>query len=244
MSNRSPRANRRSSRSTGILPVSRRGILPLLRRFLHGQDARGTHGQDAHATGRGALRVAVLAVGSRLRGDDAAGLLATEELSRILRRAGIARRTRRACIPARGKRGLYPAPFAGDCPRFPPPKVAVFLGETAPENMTGRIKRFRPTHLVILDAADMAPLRRGQFRRRPGAVAVFDPDQVAGDTLGSTHSLPLTMLAEYLRHETGCQAVIVGIQPAHRDFGRPPSASVLAAARKAAEMIASALVLR
>jgi len=72
----------------------------------------------------GAERVAVMGIGSRLRGDDAAGLLTAALLRRAL---------------ARQQVGV---------------KTLVVSGDTAPENVTGEIKKFRPTHLLILDAAD------------------------------------------------------------------------------------------
>ena len=86
----------------------------------------------------GARKVAVLAMGSKLRGDDAAGLLAAENLARATRRKRLQR------------------------------PLKVFIGDTAPENLTGEIKKFRPTHLVILDAVDMG--------RRPGTAELIEPD--------------------------------------------------------------------
>ena len=120
-----------------------------------------------------AARIAVLGVGSDLRGDDCAGLLVAESLQR-------------ACGSARPKR------------------MKVFFGGTAPENVTGEIKRYRPTHVVMIDSAEMgAPA---------GTVRLIDPAKVGGVSF-CTHSLPLTVLTDYLEQELGCAILLIGIQP-------------------------------
>lgn len=149
---------------------------------------------------QGAQRVAVLGVGSLLRGDDAAGMLAAEELQK----------------------------HAADESRGPIPALAVFLGETAPENLTGPIKAFAPTHLIVIDAADMG--------RQIGYVDVVEPGHVA-DTSASTHSLPLNALTAYLQAELGCKVVIVGIQANCCEFGQPPCHEVTSAASRVAQQI-------
>ncbi len=153
---------------------------------------------------RSAERVAVLAIGSTLRGDDAAGMLAGDALVKL---AG----------PAAEER------------------LSVFLGGTAPENLTGAIKAFGPTHLVIVDAADMGC--------EPGHAALIEEGAAGLNTSASTHGLPVTMLAEYLRSFTGCEVVIVGIQPGGREFGQEPSERVRAAAERVAAAIAAAMQL-
>ena len=55
-------------------------------------------------------KVAVLGVGSELRGDDVAGIMAAEQIERISR------------------------------PKTTAPELKVFIGHTAPENLTGEIK--------------------------------------------------------------------------------------------------------
>jgi len=151
---------------------------------------------------RGAQRIAVLAVGSALRGDDAAGLLAAAELQKRLIRRG------------------------------PGPEIAVFVGGTCPENLSGEIKKFQPTHLVILDAADIG--------RGAGQAELIDPDHVGLNASVSTHSLPVKVLTDYLRHFVSCQVVIVGIQPSTREFGREPSEPVVRAAADVAAAIVEA----
>jgi hydrogenase 3 maturation protease len=69
--------------------------------------------------------VAVLGVGSDLRGDDVAGVLVARRL---------------AAAAARG-------------PRRPGWRLAAFDGGAAPENLTGEIARFAPELLVLVDAA-------------------------------------------------------------------------------------------
>lgn len=41
-------------------------------------------------------------------------------------------------------------------------RVKIFLGHTAPENLISQIKKFKPLHLIIIDALDMAKRPGGQ----------------------------------------------------------------------------------
>lgn len=45
----------------------------------------------------------------------------------------------------------------------------------------------------------------------------------------STHSLPLSMLAYYLKLELGCRVMFLGIQPASNEIGERVSAKFLQA---------------
>jgi hydrogenase maturation protease len=150
-------------------------------------------------------RIAVLGVGSTLRGDDAAGLLAAQELTKLL--AGQRR-------PSTGQ------------------PTVVFLGETAPENLTGPIKEFRPSCLIVLDAVDAGA--------EPGGVAVLDPAQIDSGAGVSTHSASLRLLIGYLGQFMQLDAIIIGIQPLRLDLGGPPSEPVRQAATAVAEAIAAA----
>lgn len=139
----------------------------------------------------------MLAVGSDLRGDDAAGLLVAHHL-----------------------KGL---------PRFKCPRMKIFLGETAPENLTGEIKKYKPTHLVVIDSADT--------QGAPGKVAVLELD---GEILGTsfcTHALPITIMLRYLLKSIPCQIVILGIQPLSMEFNKPATKSVQLAALRVARHI-------
>lgn len=116
----------------------------------------------------------MLGVGSDLRGDDAAGMILCRRLD-----------ARFASIPD-------------------PSRFRAFMGETAPENWTGEIRRFGPSHLLIIDSAD--------FGRDPGTVVVADPVEITGISF-STHRLPLFILTDYIEREMPCRILIIGIQP-------------------------------
>jgi len=85
-----------------------------------------------------------------------------------------------------------------------------FCGSSAPENLTGEIKRFRPDTLLVVDAADI--------KQPPGTVALIPPDSVSGATF-STHMLPLRVMLDYLRREIGCKIYLLGIQAASLETG-------------------------
>ena len=120
--------------------------------------------------------------------------------------------------------------------RAPKPRrsaLRVFVGETAPENLTGEIKKFRPTHLVILDAADAGG-------KRPGSITLIQHDLLRGSSI-STHNMPVNILIQYLQQSVPCKVLILGIQPKSHEFGHPLSAPVKKAAHRAASALAAAL---
>jgi hydrogenase 3 maturation protease len=122
-----------------------------------------------------ASKVAVLGIGSELRSDDAAGIIAAQQIKKVSSR------------------------------KKSPLKINVFIGETAPENLTGEIKKISPSHLIIIDSADMnAP---------PGQVTIINPEEVGGISF-CTHSLSLKLIIDYLQQSCRNLTVItIGIQP-------------------------------
>jgi hydrogenase 3 maturation protease len=80
----------------------------------------------------------------------------------------------------------------------------------APENGTSQLRRFEPQVVLLVDAAEMG--------EQPGTIRLIEMEEIDGMS-ASTHSLPLSMLANYLVLELGCQVAILGIQPASTDVG-------------------------
>jgi hydrogenase 3 maturation protease len=147
-----------------------------------------------------AERVALLAIGSRLRGDDAAGLLVADTLEKK---------------------------------HLPDGRFRIFIGDTAPENVTGAVKRFRPGHIILVDAAD--------FGGEPGSVRLIEPEEAQGVCF-CTHQIPLQVLADYLVKSIGdCCVTIIGIQAGSLGFSAPLHKEVTAAARDVAGVIAASL---
>ncbi|MCL6451665.1 MAG: hydrogenase 3 maturation endopeptidase HyCI [Acetobacteraceae bacterium] len=152
----------------------------------------------------GAARVAVVGVGQELHRDDGAGM--------------------------RAARLLAGRPFSarGGGTAAPGPAAAVFLGGVAPENQTGALRRFNPSHVVLIDAADLG--------RAPGTVELIPSARIGGVTF-STHTLPLRFLARFLEESLGCRVVVVGIQPRNLGFGKGLSPEVEAACRRLAKAL-------
>jgi hydrogenase 3 maturation protease len=149
-----------------------------------------------------AKRVAILGIGSDLRGDDVAGILAAQQIEKVI---------------GRKKTSL---------------EVRVFLGETAPENLTGEIKRFEPTHLIIIDSADLDT--------EPGQIRVLNTEEIGGTSF-CTHSLPIKVMVDYLLESFKFQAIIIGIQPKTLIFGAKPTKEVLSSAKHLADTITNLL---
>ena len=97
------------------------------------------------------------------------------------------------------------------------PRVEVLAAGTAPENFTGLLRRLSPSHILIIDAAEMG--------EAAGTIQLVDVDRMV-EVLPSTHTLSLKMLAKYLEEEIGSKVIIIGIQPKELSFGTVVSEQV------------------
>lgn len=84
------------------------------------------------------------------------------------------------------------------------PQTSVFLAGTMPESVTASIRRYKPDHILLLDAADMGA--------RPGTIAVISEEAISG-TLLSTHVMPLSVVMEYMARDSSANVTLLGIQP-------------------------------
>lgn len=99
-----------------------------------------------------------------------------------------------------------------------PDSVLVLDAGHAPENRTAELRRFAPGLVLLIDAAEM--------NEAPGTIRWIDLDELDGLS-ASTHTLPLSMLAEYLTLEINCEVRLLGIQPRSVDMGESVSDEVL-----------------
>jgi hydrogenase 3 maturation protease len=140
-------------------------------------------------------RLAILGIGNELRGDDAAGVIIARELHKLSSGGSHA-----AGVPA----------------AWEPPLLIIEAG-AAPEAFTGRLRRFDPDLVLMIDAA--------QLNEPPGTIRLI----AWQDTIGlsaSTHTLPLNVIAHYLVTELGCEVAVIGLQPGANAFDTPLSAAV------------------
>jgi len=103
------------------------------------------------------------------------------------------------------------------------PKVHVFITGLMPENFVSPIKKIKPSHVILIDAASMG--------EKPGCIRIIDINKIKGATF-STHAQPLNLLCDYLKSHIGCNIIIIGIQPYNLSFGSNISEEVMKAVER------------
>jgi hydrogenase 3 maturation protease len=88
---------------------------------------------------------------------------------------------------------------------------------SAPENFTGKIRSFAPDVVLFIDAVDMQAEARHIRLIELNKISVI---------AASTHTLSLRLLSNFLRHEIGCDVLLLGIQPYKSELISPLSAPV------------------
>jgi hydrogenase 3 maturation protease len=83
--------------------------------------------------------------------------------------------------------------------------------ETVPESFIEPITEFKPTHILIIDAA--------MLNLKPGSSELIESSQMINQPPISTHALPLRIFCEYLAKTTGAKIVLLVIQPRDAGFG-------------------------
>lgn len=100
-------------------------------------------------------------------------------------------------------------------------KLILIDGQTVPENFTGKIRKEKPTHLIIIDACLM--------NSNPGDMQIVDRYDFASIGI-STHSMSLSFFVKYLEKDTDFKITFVGIEPETMDWGEKPTPKVEKAA--------------
>ncbi len=99
--------------------------------------------------------------------------------------------------------------------------VQVIAAGIAPENCTGLLRRFEPDLVILIDSA--------RFDALPGTVRWIVPEDIEGVS-ASTHTLPLSVLANYLETTLHCHIGLLAIQPLDVSWGEGISLPVQIAA--------------
>ena len=113
-----------------------------------------------------------------------------------------------------------------------PANVAVFNCEVVPENFLSDIERFKPSHILMIDAA--------QLDLGPGEARLISIEKITGVAL-STHTMPLSLTAEILRGNLGAEIVLLGIKPERTEFGEGLSFKLQKASEEIADIILEAI---
>ena len=100
--------------------------------------------------------------------------------------------------------------------------------DTVPENYISKIEEFNPTHVLMIDAA--------QLNEEAGTSRLISIEEIARVTL-STHTLPLSFVAEIIKQNTGADVILLGIQPESIEFKEGLSPKLQKATRKIADLI-------
>ena len=106
--------------------------------------------------------------------------------------------------------------------------VLLINAETVPEAFTGKVEKYKPTHVMLIDAAN--------FRGQVGEARLITGAQIGGQAL-STHSLPLTLFISYIEKSVDVPVILLGVQPKTIDFSMRMSREIEEAAVSMADTL-------
>lgn len=110
--------------------------------------------------------------------------------------------------------------------RLSPHGFEIVICESVPENFAPLLKRKKPKHLVIVDAA--------QMNLPPGCIRRIPLDESMGPS-EMTHGISILSLLNY--YDLSCLVTTIGIQPKTLGFSTELSAPLRKAAKKVAKII-------
>jgi hydrogenase 3 maturation protease len=97
-------------------------------------------------------------------------------------------------------------------------KVCLLESETVPESFVQQIVDFKPTHVLLIDAAVLG--------LKPGELSLVEPRELTSFPAYSTHMLPLRIFCEYIGKMTGAKIAMLLVEPVSTDFGEGISAII------------------
>ena len=107
-------------------------------------------------------------------------------------------------------------------------RLLVFEGHMTPDVFIAPACAAQPTHLLIVDAAEL--------HKKPGTWQVLLPNEVE-EGLFTTHTIPVIEVAAEIQRRRGAKVAFLGIQPKSRDIALSQSKECLHAAEEIADII-------
>jgi hydrogenase 3 maturation protease len=105
-----------------------------------------------------------------------------------------------------------------------PKNVQLIECETVPESFMQEIVDFKPSHVLLVDAAVLG--------LKPGETRLVLPEQITDFPAVTTHVLPLRIFCEYITKMAEAKIALLLIEPQDTEFGEGLTATVQAAAEK------------
>jgi hydrogenase 3 maturation protease len=112
-------------------------------------------------------------------------------------------------------------------------KVLLIECETVPESFIQQIFDFRPSHVLLVDAAVMG--------LEPSVCRLVKPEHLKVFPAISTHMLPLRVFCDYLAETLGAKIALLLIEPKETDFGEGLSREVEIAEKRIVDFLLSVL---
>jgi hydrogenase 3 maturation protease len=110
-----------------------------------------------------------------------------------------------------------------------PENVCLLECETVPESYILDIEQFKPTHVLLIDAAFLG--------LKPGKAGLVDTEKIVDFPAITTHLLPLKIFCEYVKQATGAKIALLLIEPASVEFGEGLSVEVEATAKQLTKLL-------
>jgi len=101
--------------------------------------------------------------------------------------------------------------------------------ETVPESYILDIEQFKPTHVLLIDAAFLG--------LKPGEARLLDTEEIKDFPAITTHMLPLKIFCEYVKQATGAKIALLLIEPTSIEFGESLSNEVEAASERLSKLL-------
>jgi hydrogenase 3 maturation protease len=110
-----------------------------------------------------------------------------------------------------------------------PETVLLLECETVPENYLPDIEKFKPTHVLLVDAAFL--------ELKPGEASLVDAERMVDYSAISTHALPLRIFCEHIKKVTDAKIALLLIEPKNMEFGEGLTAEVEESANRLTKLL-------
>jgi hydrogenase 3 maturation protease len=115
-----------------------------------------------------------------------------------------------------------------------PKNVQLIECETVPESFMQDIVDFKPSHVLLVDAAILG--------LNPGETRLVLPEHITDFPAVTTHVLPLRIFCEYITKMAEAKIALLLIEPEYTEFGEGLTPKVQATAEKITKQLLELLV--